>query len=197
MAIDINDRTEVVADLRQPVSTTFARFEPEASSEPWLDVEIRGLEPEDVSATAVLLAEREGLSSARAGRIVASWIGTGDRLVHIAERGGQVCGYGKAEWLDPGAQGGSGPAGWYLAGLVVAPSARRHGVGRLLTQSRLTSLASRTREVWYFANTRNAATIRLHEEFGFAQQDRDFAIPGVSFEGGDGVLFRRVLAQPK
>ncbi len=44
-----------------------------------------------------------------------------------------------------------------------------------------------------FANARNRASIALHAAFGFEEVTRDFEVPGVTFEGGVGVLFRAVL----
>lgn len=43
--------------------------------------------------------------------------------------------------------------------------------------------------LYYFANSRNAATIALHAKFGFHEIQQPFEYPGVEFEGGVGVLF--------
>lgn len=59
-----------------------------------------------------------------------------------------------------------------------------------LTAHRLDWVRGRAEVVYYFANARNGATIDLHRRLGFEEVTRDFAIPGVAFEGGVGVLFR-------
>jgi len=41
---------------------------------------------------------------------------------------------------------------------------------------------------WYFTNARNEASLRLHRELGFREVTRDFSYPGVTFEGGVGIL---------
>ena len=40
------------------------------------------------------------------------------------------------------------------------------------------------------ANARNTASIELHERFGFEEITRRFSFPGLTFKGGEGILFR-------
>ncbi len=108
----------------------------------------------------------------------------------VAERRGTVQGYGKAEKLDPPAQGGDAPSGWYLTGVVVNASARRRGLGSRLTAARIRRLHPAATEVWFCANLQNRASVALHERYGFRLETTDFRIPGVTFEGGRGGLFR-------
>ena len=82
------------------------------------------------------------------------------------------------------------PTGWYLAGVIVAMTARRRGVGRSLTQRRLAWIQARASEAFYFVNARNLASIDLHAAFGFQEVTRDFRVPGVTFSGGERILFR-------
>lgn len=171
----------------------FAELDPDSQFEPWRDVIVRSFRVEDAEAVAAIYASREGLSVLSARDIVSTWREDATRVVQVAERAGQVCGHGKAEWIDPAARGGVGPTGWYLTGLMVQPDARRRGVGRKLTQTRIDVLSSRTSEVWYFANALNRASIALHKEFGFTRVAENIAIPGVTFEGGEGLLFRLAL----
>lgn len=169
----------------------FSHFHDQRASERWHDVVVRPIADEDVSAVAGIHAEREGVGLENALHSVAPWADRDSkRLVLVAERRGSVVGYGKAEWLCPSEKDGRAPTGWYLTGLVVAPRARRHGVGARLTHERIEALARSTDEVWYFANIRNRATIALHERHGFELYTHDFSIPGVAFEGGHGALFR-------
>jgi hypothetical protein len=53
----------------------------------------------------------------------------------------------------------------------------------------------RAGEVWFFANARNRASVDLHARLGFVEVTRDFAFPGVSFDGGVGVLCRAARQQ--
>ncbi|MCL2543604.1 MAG: GNAT family N-acetyltransferase [Nocardioidaceae bacterium] len=150
----------------------------------------------DVPAVAALYAAREGRPPERAVEVVSGWPAGSDdpdRIALVACRDGVVRAYAKAERLDPAAVGGDAPAGWYLTGLVVDPPARRHGLGRLLTEERIRLLAGRGEDVWCFANISNRPTIALHEQLGFTERTRDFRIPGVTFAGGRGVLLRRAL----
>jgi RimJ/RimL family protein N-acetyltransferase len=84
------------------------------------------------------------------------------------------------------------PNGWYLMGVNVLPSHRRSGIGRRFTSVRMQWLAERTHEVWFFTDSQNTASVRLHEEFGFVEVTRDFKFPMVTFSSGQGILFRAV-----
>ncbi len=48
-------------------------------------------------------------------------------------------------------------------------------------------------------NARNTASIELHERFGFEEITRRFSFPGLTFKGGEGILFRLRLhrTEPK
>jgi ribosomal protein S18 acetylase RimI-like enzyme len=176
------------------MSVKFAEFHEHDWTERWHGVEVRSLEAADLGAVARVFAQRENVTHHRAEEVVSRWLEPSPkRFVLVAEHDGQVQGYGKAEWLDPDDAGGDAPTGWYLTGVVVTPTARRHGVGAALTEERIARLSRMTREVWYFANSHNRATIALHASLGFALQTRDFDIPGVTFEGGQGALFRLLI----
>lgn len=178
-------------EAEQDGSVRFAEFHEHDRTERWHGVEVRSLAATDLVAVARVFAQRESVTRHRAEEVVSRWAESDPhRFVLVAEHQGMVQGYGKAEWLDPQGAGGDAPTGWYLTGLVVAPTARRHGVGAVLTEERIARLSLMTQEVWYFANSSNQATIALHASLGFALQARDFNIPGVTFEGGQGALFR-------
>ena len=100
-------------------------------------------------------------------------------------------GYGRVRRFAPesGAQADIAPAGYYLMGMVVHPDHRRRGVGTALTQARIDWISRHADSAWYFANTRNTASIALHERFGFEEITRSFTYPRVDFERGEGVLF--------
>ena len=115
-----------------------------------------------------------------------------ERMFFVAELDGRLAGYARAtRWTPPDdAPPNAAPAGWYLLGLVVAPECRRRGIGRALTLARLEAVAGRAAEIWYFANARNRSSLDLHAELGFAEVTRDFWFPGLTFDGGVGVLAR-------
>lgn len=175
----------------------FPDYDPAGRKETWADAGVREFRVADVEACAALMAAREGLPRDRAVEVVARWPETPRRRVLVAEREGRVEGFGKVDWLDPDAHGGDAPSGWYLSGVVVADHARRHGLGTRLTVERIQLLRTTAAEVWYFVNMRNKASIALHERLGFRLHTRDFRIPGVSFVGGAGALYRLSLAEPE
>ena len=123
-----------------------------------------------------------------------------DRVAEEADgvwtEAGRVLAYGRASWFEPGAgaPAGTAPAGYYLTGLMVAPGYRRRGIGERLTRARMSWAAERADEIWFFANARNGASLRLHAGLGFEEVTRIFEFPGVSFDGGVGVLGRAALS---
>jgi len=105
----------------------------------------------------------------------------------VAQAGDDVVGYGR---LRLHRSPRFDPPGYYLAGLVVDPAWRRHGIGTMLTRCRIEAAwAAGADIVYYFANSRNEASIAMHRGFGFTELRRPFEFPGVGFEGGVGVLF--------
>ena len=116
----------------------------------------------------------------------------GERLLLVAEIDGTVAGFAQAHRLDEHPVDHA-PAGYYLTGVTVLPHYRRAGLARDFTLARLDWIQDRADEAWYFAATENAASIRLHDQLGFAEVSRSSSIHGVSFDGRGGVLFRRPL----
>ncbi len=122
--------------------------------------------------------------------MVRDWLEASKRFVLVAEHEREVRGYASASLLDVTAPDGSDASGWYLSGIAVAPSSRRHGIGAQLTSARLDRLSDLATSAWYFTNSRNLASIALHARFGFVEQGRGRRIAGVDFDGGTGSLFR-------
>jgi ribosomal protein S18 acetylase RimI-like enzyme len=165
------------------------------------EVAVRPAQIRDVDALGRISADREGgdaeehteafrraLQDGEAGRSL---------LVLVAEFDGNVIGFGRARYLGEGDAVGAGasPKGWYLTGVVVDPPFRRGGVGSKLTGERLRWIAARSRFAYYFSNARNRVSIALHERFGFTEIARGAEFAGVSFVGGEGILFRVDLEQ--
>ena len=143
---------------------------------------------EAVVALAVEAAPERGRDAWRA--LLGEELAHPQRLLLLAEDAGEIVGYGRASLLHDVA---GAPRGYYLTGVFVRPASRRAGVGAALTEARLQWIAERADEAWFVANARNAASIALHGRFGFEEVTRDFAIPGVKFDGGEGILFRSRL----
>lgn len=112
------------------------------------------------------------------------------RLV-VAEDRDTIIGYGRARLFEPEPEAPAdiAPRGYYLTGVFVGPDHRRHGIGTALTQTRLDWISKRATDAWFFANARNTASIELHRRFGFEEVTRHFSFPGLTFDGGKGILF--------
>lgn len=166
----------------------FAPFAPDAHGSS-VDAQIRPARTDDLAACARLSQLRNGGElDAWFGRLAVDLHDPEAHLV-VAEVDGAVAGHAAARWLSMDrALARVVSDGWYLTGLLVDPAHRRRGLGRRLVQARLDWLDARTDCSWYFAAASNPASIALHEPFGFAEVTRDFAVPGVSFAGGEGVL---------
>lgn len=178
----------------------FAPYLPSERGQPPLDVRVALLSERDLQDVALLYADREGLPHAEAR---AWWQRAWDRrrapsgkttFVARTCREGALVGYGSVQHISPGRAPGSRtqcPAGFYLAGLVIAEHVRRRGIGSALVERRLAWLERRAAECFYVANERNQATDALHQRFGFVELARDVWLPGVTFDRGAGLLFRR------
>ena len=118
-----------------------------------------------------------------------------ERLLVVAERAGELVGYGRARLFapSPDAPPHTAPGGYYLTGVFVRDGERRRGAGTALTQARLDWIAGRAPEAWFFTNARNSASIELHRRFGFEEISRTFSFPGLTFDGGEGILYRARL----
>ena len=161
---------------------------------------IRKALPSDVAELARIEAAREGGDAVQHAEKLEKLLAgsaAGNARVLAAQHGPSLVGIAKATRFTPPADSPSNiaPAGWYLSGVIVAEGYRRRGIGRRLTQARLSWIAERACVAYYFANARNRATIELHRPFGFVEVTRDFTFPGASFEGGLGILFKAELAQ--
>jgi ribosomal protein S18 acetylase RimI-like enzyme len=122
-------------------------------------------------------------------------LGDADHLLVVAESGHAVVGYARARLFEPppDAPADTVPRGFYLTGVFVLPDRRRSGIATALTQARLDWIGHRADEAWYFTNARNTASIELHRRFGFEEVSRRFSFPGLTFEGGEGILCRLSL----
>jgi ribosomal protein S18 acetylase RimI-like enzyme len=155
---------------------------------------IRAAEPADLPACAALSVSHSGGRVADAEQRLRDELVRTDRWLLVAVVDGAVAGYGRTSEHRPAQPGPrDAPAGFYLGGLVVHPARRRHGIGAALTRARMDQVFVVADEVWYFTSAVNSASIAMHARLGFAEVTRDFEFPGVTFTGGQGILF---LATP-
>jgi GNAT superfamily N-acetyltransferase len=169
----------------------FADHSPRPAGRPRADVRVRAAVPGDVPAYAALLSAYDGRPDAEHRERLRRRLRTG--AVLVAEVAGTFAGAGRVTWLEP-AGDRPPPSGHYLVGLIVDPGRRRAGVGEALTRARVDWALARADAVWYFANAGNRASLDLHARLGFEEVTRDFEVPGVTFDGGEGVLARATAA---
>lgn len=179
----------------------FADYKPRTGARggPDADIAVRDATSTDVERLAAIALERSGgtLEERRNafGRELESLQRDERQRLLVAELEGRVAGYARLAEFRPGsdAPSNTAPAGWYLTGVVVAGACRRRGVATALTRARLGIVAGHAAVAYYFANAQNLASIDLHARLGFRELTRDFVFPRVSFEGGEGILFRARL----
>jgi ribosomal protein S18 acetylase RimI-like enzyme len=151
---------------------------------------VRAASPADLGLLAALETQR-GTSVPDARARFARDLDDPRRMLVVAEHADEIRGYGRVSYLAAGrhASARAVPEGYYLGGLFVSPALRRDGIGLALTHARMERVFELSDRVWYFANAQNTASIALHERVGFQEVTRRFEVPGVTFEGGEGVLF--------
>ena len=118
------------------------------------------------------------------------------RCLFVAAGDRTIVGYGRGCRFTPAADAPANvaPSGYYLTGVVVDPAHRREGIGAKLIEARCQWAGRRGgREIWFFTNAANTASLLLHQNFGFEEVTRDFVFPGVQFAGGEGILCRAGL----
>ncbi len=118
------------------------------------------------------------------------------RRLFVSTDDGRLTGYGRLMHFAVPAQAPANvsPPGFYLVGLQVISARRRRGIGAALTRRRLDWIFERAPEAWFFTNIRNHASRALHEKLGFVPVTTDFWYPGVTFDGGIGLLARATPA---
>jgi ribosomal protein S18 acetylase RimI-like enzyme len=176
----------------------FAIYAPRSADQPATlpdGLHIAEATAEDIDGIATLIVQREGHSQEQAVEWARRWLASSGEAqrAFVARLNGQVVGYGRACLVQNQRNSPEPPVreGWYLMGVIVAEAFRRRGIGAALTCHRLAWIACRATEAFYFANSKNLASIDLHRRFGFEPIEHDFHFPGATFsEGGVGVLYR-------
>ena len=186
-----------------PDDTYFALFQERPLDQERLalpqDLVVRSAGPQDREGLAALKWERNGGEYEAHLRFFDAALiqSEGCGVLLVVQCGDRLVGYGQTSWFEcpPEVPPKSAPSGWYLLGLLVTPTFRRHGIGTELTRRRLQWIAERASEAFYFANAQNPVTIALHKRFGFAELTRDFVFPHATFSGGVGILYRVDLSK--
>jgi ribosomal protein S18 acetylase RimI-like enzyme len=115
------------------------------------------------------------------------------RALFVAEAQGKVVGYGRVVFAkaDP-TMPNAAPSGWYLLGLVVDHGWRRRGIGEALTRARMTWVAQRADQLWYFTAHENRASQALHQRLGFVKMAGSWVPPGGRPEDARHQEFHRI-----
>lgn len=175
----------------------FAQYDPQAQRRPLPPGElcVRAATSADLDALADIAHAREGGDRAAHRQGLESELHrhatTGDALLLAGCVGGRTAAFGRCGCFTPppAAPANCIPPGWYLTGVVVRSADRRLGLGTALTQARIAWIFERSARVYYFVNSRNAASIALHARLGFREVARDIWTPTRGFDAGIGLLF--------
>ncbi len=176
------------------MTSRWAPYRPSAGAaeiDPPPGLRIRRATGADCPTVAAIEADRDGADPTAAEARCRDGLGRPESLLLVADVSGTVVGFGRIVRFTPSAGDGSNvPAGWYLAGVIIVDAWRRRGIGLALTRERLAWIAERADAAYYVANARNLASLDMHSRLGFVESSRDVRMPGLSFEGGLGVLSR-------
>lgn len=174
----------------------FAAFEPDPIRRPALAFDVTPAGAADLDGLVELALERDGGEARQHRERMLKRLELGPRagrLLVAKSSAGKLLGYGASEllsWASETADTRRAPGGWYLTGVIVAPAARRRGVGRALTEARIEAWPSHTGPLRFVVNAQNRASIELHSGLGFELEAESVQVPGVRFAGGRGLLFR-------
>lgn len=134
-----------------------------------LGISVRAATNADLDGCARLIANESGGPQSEWRERFAAVLSDPNRRFLVALLEDVLVAYGQARFLSRGdsADFDSGPSGWFLSGVVVAPECRRRGIASRLTQARLDLLRETSQVVYYAAEPNNVATMGLHKQFGF------------------------------
>jgi predicted N-acetyltransferase YhbS len=106
-----------------------------------------------------------------------------DRTLIVATVDAEVVGYTRLGLVESESPA---PDGFYLLGLVVAVTHRRHGVAEAVIGHAIQEARRRTDVLWSFFDVENGASAALHAHMGFVEQARGvIGFPGLSPDSRD------------
>ncbi len=86
------------------------------------------------------------------------------------------------------------PDGIYCMGIIVAPKYRRKGVAKFLCEKRFEILKGLgCTEAYSIVSLDNSASMNMHASFGFRELERGTGFFVVSFDCGEGILYKKIL----
>lgn len=84
------------------------------------------------------------------------------------------------------------PDGCYCMGMMVDPKYRRHNVAKFLWDNRMKWIQGLgVKQVYSIVACDNSASLRMHQKFGFDEVSRAAGYMNVSFDCGEGILFKK------
>jgi ribosomal protein S18 acetylase RimI-like enzyme len=149
------------------------------------EIVIRNAQPFDLTACALLISNHESGNLEDWRSRFEEDLANPQRLFLVASIDDSILGYGHTTFHSGASEEEAlNPTGYFLSGLMVSPTHRRRGIGRLLTIARIEQLRQLTDVIYYRAEPDNQATIDLHSRLGFER------VGIVLRDGKDFSLFR-------
>ncbi|MHB1087298.1 MAG: GNAT family N-acetyltransferase [Acidimicrobiales bacterium] len=150
-----------------------------------VNVEIREATTSDIPACAVLIAAYESGEVKYWQERFEIDLANPRRTFLVASFNDEIVGYGHTVLHDRVVTDeASGPRGYFLSGVLVAPELRRSGIGTQLTGARIDHLRTKTDLIYYYADPENEETISMHARLGFEE------FSSISRFGKEFTLFR-------
>ena len=171
------------------------------SNQKLLSVILRKSLMDDVDAISSIIAERNGepveCYYERVKReLVDIQNSNGEHLLYSAMINDSVIGFGRLIFHNSKERPDviNSPTGWWIMGVVVTKKYRGNGVGKQI----FNHLESETRrlggkELYSFINANNLVSQSLHQKLGFDEIVKGSSFLNVKFDGGVGILFRKML----
>jgi len=157
-----------------------------------MSLSVRIARASDLDAILEVQAHGDGATHERFRTWASAAVDAAHERLCIAESDGEPVGWASTRHFDDIVD--DAPAGEYLMGVRVRGAHRRRGVGSALVAARLELIRrSGAEHAYYFTNVRNEASIASHRRWGFREIARAPGFRGVSFDGGEGILFAAPL----
>jgi ribosomal protein S18 acetylase RimI-like enzyme len=179
----------------------YTKYEPNLETKGWaFDVEYRRARMSDAEGLAKIKHERDGGEPDQIIELVKKELSDLEKheesAMFVAIMEDQVIGYGRVTLYDSGKTQARhlSPDGWYFMGMIIDQNHRRMGIGTHLSEHRIEWLKNKgAKEVFSFVNADNKASLDLHEHLDFEIVEEAPGFLNVDFDGGSGILFKKIL----